>query len=199
MKYVVLASFSLLVLVGCASQKAIDRTDPIDNALKACGLGYSSEAGLIFRAAYQYAEKEGGADFEAKMNEGLETQIVSLSKSQNFNEGMSSKDKVDLIKSTQNCVVTFSETYRPNTRSELVRECIADLQERVSGIGSRRQVITAKNWSVRTEHPLYEDENPVVYVELDSHSTHNRISSGLVHCKSNNYKYEDVEPLQDQG
>ena len=63
------------------------------------------------------------------MNEGLETQIVSLSKSQNFNEGMSSKDKVDLIKSTQNCVVTFSETYRPNTRSELVRECIADLQE----------------------------------------------------------------------
>ena len=197
MKYVVLAFLSLLV--GCTSQQMIDRTDPIDNALKACGLGYSSEAGLAFRAAYKYADKEGGADLQAKMNEALETQVVSLSKSQNFTEGMTSKDKIDLIKSTQNCVVTFSETYRPNTRSELVRECMVDIQERASGIGSRRQVITVKNWGVKTEHPLYEDENPIVYVELDRHSTRNRISSGLVRCKSNNYEYEGIEPVEDQG
>lgn len=185
--------FVLIFLAGCSSQSSFDRGDPIDNALKACGLGYSSDVGGAFRAAYEYADKEGKADFEAKMIEGLETQIGSLSKNKTFNQGMSSTDKVDLIKSTQNCVIKYTDTYRPKNRSDLVKECMSDLQQRAMGIGSMRTVITVKNWIVNKDHPNYSDENPVVYAELDKHSTYNPITKVMVQCKSTNYTYNGFE------
>lgn len=191
-----IACLNLILLAGCSAQKLFDRNDPIDNALKACGLGYSTEAGGIFRAAYRYAEKEGGLDFEAKMAEGIETQVGAISKSDAFNKGTSSSDKIDLIKSTQNCVIKYTETYKPKTQNDLINECMADLQQRSAGIGTMRTVITVKNWTIHKNHPKYSEENPVVYAQIDKHSTLNPITEVMVQCKSINYTYNGLEPVE---
>lgn len=195
MKYLT-ACFYLVLLAGCSTPKTFDRGDPIDNALKACGLGYSSEAGGAFRAAYKYADKEGGADFEAKMVEGLDTQIGALGKNEAFNSGVSSSDKIDLIKSTQNCVIKYTETYRPKNQNDLIKECMTDLQKRAAGIGSITMGITVKNWIVHKNHPKYNEENPVVYAQIDKHSTLNPVSEVMVQCKSANDTYNGFEHVE---
>jgi hypothetical protein len=167
--------------------------------LRACGLGTSSEIGGHFQAAYDYADKTGGADFNAKFVEGLETQIGALTKNDSFNKNLSSEAKVDLIKSTQACVSKFIQTYRPKTRSELISHCMDDLHSRVTGKGSRRQVITVKNWMVLEDHPIHEDENPIVNVILDYHSSYNRISAVVVQCKSNKYEYKGLEYIDSES
>ncbi|MGL6349089.1 MAG: hypothetical protein ACRC2U_04405 [Aeromonas sp.] len=186
---------SIVLLSGCATSHSFDRNDPIDNALKACGLGYTSEASGVFRAAYNYADKEGSADFSAKMAEGIETQVGALTKNETFSNSVSSKDKIDLIKSTQNCVVKFTDVYRPRNQNDLVKECMMDLQQRSEGMGSTKRGISVRNWIVNKKSPEYSEESPVVNAQLVSYpSTYDVI----VKCHSKNYVYTGLAPIESE-
>lgn len=191
MKYFI-SILSITLLAGCSSISPYTQKSPIDDGLKACGLGYSTEAGGAFKAAYQFAENTKGLDFEAKMKEGLETQITSLAKTEKFTEKLNSKDLVGLIQSTQECVIKFTEAYRPKTRSELISDCMTDLQKRLSGNGSTTRVVSVKNWIVKNDHPRSTDENPIVTAYVDSFSSYGGDET-IVQCKSKNYKYYDLE------
>lgn len=187
-----LVSLLSLVLVGCSSMSPYSKTSPVDEALKACGLGYSAEVGGAFKAAYQYAESTKGLNFEAKMKEGLETQVISLAKSEKFAEKADSKELVTLIKGTQECVVKYTQAYRPKARSEILADCMADLEKRVTG--NRKLVARVENWIVLKDHPKFSDENPIVSVIVDNVARRDRIT---LQCLTKENAYYDLEVVKD--
>lgn len=182
--------FFFITLSGCSTMFSSSQQSPVDEALKACGLGYSTEASTIFNAAYQYAERKGNADFAAKMKEGLQTQIMSFATSANISKNASPDKLIDLVKSTQDCVVKFAEAYRPKTRSELLYDCRNDLQKRVSGDGDWPKV---KNWHVVKNNPNYSNNNLVMAAFIDAGGTNSR--NVLVACEIKNNKYYGLDPL----
>jgi len=167
------------------------RSSPVDEALKACGLGYSAEIGGAFKAAYQYAEGSGGLDFEAKMKEGLETQIVSVTRSEVFLEKADTKEIVSLLKGTQECVIKYAQAFRPRSRSEILYECMSDLERRVTGNG--KVSARVENWVVLKDHPKYSEDNPVVSVDVDNHAKRQRIT---LQCLTRGKSYYDLEPVR---
>lgn len=190
MKYS-LAFFLSFLLLGCSSISPYSKASPVDEALKACGLGYSAEVGGAFRAAYQYAETNKGVDLEAKMKEGLETQITSLAKSEKFAEKADSKELIALVKGTQECVIKYTQAYSPKSRSEILADCISDLEKRASGNGKR--VVRVENWIVLKEHPKFSDENPVISVVIDDIARRDRIT---LQCLTKGSSYYDLEVVE---
>lgn len=180
-----------LLLLGCSSISPYSKASPVDEALKACGLGYAAEAGGAFKAAYQYAENTKGLEFEAKMKEGLETQIISLAKSEKFVEKADSKELMALVKGTQECVIKYTQAYRPKSRSEILADCMSDLEKRVTGNG--KQVAMVKNWIVLKDHPKYSDENPVISVTVDNIARQNAIT---LQCLTKGNSYYDLEVIK---
>jgi hypothetical protein len=182
----------LLSLLGCSAISPYSKQTPVDEALKACGLGYSAEVGGAFKAAYQYAENSKGLDFEAKMKEGLETQVISLAKSEKFIEKTDSKDLIGLVTSTQECVIKYTKAFRPKSRSEILSDCMLDLEKRVTGNG--KQVAMVKDWVVLKNHPKYSDENPVISVTINNIARQYDIS---VQCLTRGNSYYDLEAVKD--
>lgn len=193
MKYSLVFVLSVLLL-GCSSISPYSKASPVDEALKACGLGYSAEAGGAFKAAYQYAENNKGLDFEAKMKEGLETQIISLAKSEKFAEKADSKDLMALVKGTQECVIKYTQAYRPKSRSEILADCMSDLEKRVTGNG--KLVARVENWIVLKDHPKFSDENPVISVVVDNVARRDRIT---LQCLTKGNSYYDLEVVKDSS
>lgn len=190
MKYL-LTFFLSFLLLGCSSISPYSKASPVDEALKACGLGYSAEVGGAFKAAYQYAENNKGLDFEAKMKEGLETQIISLAKSEKFAEKADSKELMALVKGTQECVIKYTQAYRPKSRSEILADCMSDLEKRVTGNG--KLVARVENWIVLKDHPKFSDENPVISVVVDNVARRDRIT---LQCLTKGNSYYDLEVVK---
>lgn len=186
-----LICLSSFFLLGCSSISPYSKASPVDEALKACGLGYAAEVGGAFKAAYQYAENTKGLDFEAKMKEGLETQVISLAKSDKFVEKVDSRELVGLIKGTQECVIKYTQAYRPKSRSEILADCMSDLEKRVTGNG--KLVARVENWIVLKDHPKFSDENPVISVVVDNVARRDRIT---LQCLTKGNSYYDFEVVK---
>jgi len=184
-------------LFGCAGLETNNKTSPVDEALKFCGFGYNSELGGMLEASYKYADKsDSSAEFGAKLEKGLETQLSAMVKNETFTEKLGEGEMLQLLREQQQCAKDYLINSRPNTRKDLLKVCMDDLQERLAGNGSRRKVVSVRNYLVYASHSMHSEESPVVALTIDDVVSERNI---MVRCISNNNAYQDLEVVKNEG
>lgn len=179
-------------LSACSGLSPYRSVGPVDQAIKACGLGYSAEVTAAFKGAFQYADatKSKGIDFSASMKDSLSTQLATMLESKE----LGSKERAEVILKTQDCVVRLSDAYRPRARNELVNACIKDLQGRVSGAGSTQSTDTVRDWGVDGEDRVGDAERLKMSAALHSYVGGSRPIS--FYCVIKDGSYHDVEVMK---
>lgn len=182
-----------LLLSACSGLSPYRSVGPVDQAIKACGLGYSTDVAAVFKGAFQYAadvNSSKGIDFSASMNDSLKTQIGAMLDSKE----LGSKERAEIISNTQACVVRLSNAYRPKTRGELVKTCVEDLQDRVEGAGSKKTSDTIRNWVVDSVDNAGGFERLKVRASFHPNGGEGYPASFL--CLIKDGSYEDVEQIK---
>ncbi len=182
-----------LSLSGCSGLSPYRTVGPVDQAIKACGLGYSTDVTAAFKGAFQYAadaNKSKGVDFSASMSDSLKTQIAAMLDSKE----LGSKERADIISNTQACVVRLSNAYRPKTRSELVKTCVDDLQDRVEGAGRTKTSNRIERWGVDSVDHAGEFER--LKVTASYHPNGGEGRPVRFFCLIKDGSYEDVEAIK---
>jgi hypothetical protein len=184
--------FIPLFLVGCSNMSSYGGKSPVDDALKSCGLGYSSEVGAVFKAAYDISKKTGGVDFKSSLTENLNTQVMAFATNAEVNKSVDGNALVSLVKSTQECVINAIDASRPKTRSDFVAECANDLQNKVAGKGKKWPLV--KQTFAATKHPDFSDDNLLITAFVD----HGGRSSYrvLVACSISDNVYQGLDILK---
>ncbi|SGY86519.1 Argininosuccinate lyase-Arginosuccinase [Moritella viscosa] len=167
---------------------------PVDEALKSCGLGYSSEVGAVFKAAYDLSKKTGGSDFKASLTENLNTQVMAFATNAEVNKSVDGNALVSLIKSTQECVINSIDAARPKTRSDFVAQCADDLQNKVAGKGKTSPLI--KQTFVATKHPDFSDDNLLITALVDHGGS--KSYRVLVACNVSDNIYQGLDIIKSQ-
>ena len=184
-----------LSLSACSGLSPYRSAGPVDQALKACGLGYSAEVSAAFKGAFQYADanKSKGIDFSASMNDSLNTQVSTMLESKE----LGSKERAQIIENTQTCVIRLSDAYRPKARNELLNACIKDVQGRVSGAGSIQSTDTVRGWVVDSEDRVGDVERLKVKASLHRMGQAGEGQPMNFYCMIKDGSYEDVEEAKD--
>lgn len=185
MKSALFAILTTLLLTACATRTPYRSDDPVDQALKICGLGYSAQVAALYKGAYAFATKQGSAEFEIKMDEYLKSQTTLMF------EAMQPKGKDELevvrkdIEANRACVLNLIEKNRPKTRSDLVYSCISDYKNRVgdTGLGFPK----VKNWSVIESHSENSDSNLIVRAFVDRGRSSSFFQTFACHIRDNHY------------
>jgi hypothetical protein len=192
MKYAASICLVTFFLTACVASNPYKSDDPVDQALKICGLGYSSQATTLYSGAYAFATKQGGVDFETKMNEYLKTQTIAMFESM----PLKGKDELEIarqeIEASRDCVLNLIEKNRPKTRGDFVSACIYDLKNRVGDTGSGYPKV--KNWSVLESHAKNSDDSIVVAAFVDVGGSASKWTTILCRVKDN--RYEDLVPVE---
>ncbi|MFV8458795.1 hypothetical protein ACNO5M_27340 [Vibrio owensii] len=187
----------VISLSACSSISSTKKEDPVDQALKICGLGYDSEASAAFQAAYTYANSSNGVNFEAKMKEGLETQLGSLAANETFVNGLNKGELFKLMEKQQECVVKYTASFRANTESDMLSACMNDLRTRLAGNGPVTTRVSIQNWFVIPDHPKYTRESPVV--RFTANYSGNNKQNAMVRCIADNNVYQTLEVVLPEG
>lgn len=183
--------FALLfaaLISACASHNPYNNDDPVDQALKICGLGYSSQSANLYKGAYSFAVAQGSAEFESKMNDYLKSQTTAMY------EAMQPKDKEGFevvqkeVEANRACVLSLIEKNRPKTRSDFVNSCVADLKKRVGDIGNGYPKVM--NWAVVETHPKNSENNIVVNAFVNTGGTSSYWQT--MACQIKNNRYDDL-------
>lgn len=180
-----------LMSLGCVTQNPYNSSDPVDLALKICGLGYSSDAATLYRGAYQITNKQASAEFETKFGQNLETQMSNMFKNIKPADEGSMKVVSDQIKETRECVLEQINSYREPSRSDLVSQCIADLKRRVGATDNGYPYI--REWTV-IENDNRNSKNNLVVGYVFSQGGPD-LSRAII-CKIKNNKYDDLTPVE---
>jgi len=133
------------MLGGCAGQR-VSSDDPINRALKLCGLGIDAKSADVYKAAVDFANKKGAASFGSEVSEAVDTQIGILLKQTDLKSDTARKDVVDEIQRTRQCVISQVELARPLKKAELLEQCRLDVQRKISPPGSTSYG-TLRNWN----------------------------------------------------
>jgi len=134
-----------ITLSGCASQR-ITSEDPVNRALKICGLGIDSKSADAYKAALDFADKKGAASFGSEASEAVNTQIGILLKLADVKSDASLKTVAEELKATRECVVQQVEIVRPAKKSELLEQCRLDVQRKLSPPGAMGSGVV-RNWN----------------------------------------------------
>lgn len=172
---------------GCVTQSPYHSSDPVDQALKVCGLGYSSEAAMLYRGAYQMTNKQASAEFETKFSQNLETQMTSMFKSFKPSDGSSMKIVSEQINESRDCVLSQINSYREPSRSDLVSKCITDFKKRVGDTGNGYPYV--RDWTVLENDPRNSRNNLVVGFVFSQGGPN---IPGKIICKIKDNKYDDL-------
>jgi hypothetical protein len=121
-------------LIGCASQR-ISPDEPVNRALKICGLGINAKSADAFKAAIDTADKKG-ISFETEASQAIDTQIGILLKQADMKSDANIRAVAEEMKATRECVVKQVEAARPPARFELLEQCRLDVQRRLSPPGT---------------------------------------------------------------
>ena len=148
----------LALTLGC-SHSAIE-TDPVNSALKSCGMGLSSQTAYVFKTAYEIAVKKSSADFSLSMNQSVDTQEASLLK-QLDKSPESTKAILGEVKSFRECVIAQSAALRPASRLDLLEQCRLNIQGRLSPPGNTSYG-TLRYWNQRPKDPRYTYDVPIM-------------------------------------
>ncbi|MBS4068992.1 MAG: hypothetical protein A2525_06435 [Sulfurimonas sp. RIFOXYD12_FULL_36_11] len=191
MKKQILGSLVILLVVGlclgCSSAMSpySPYYSPIDEAIKACSLGYTTELKSVVTVAYNNTEaKKADINFEAGMKEELNSQIMLFA---NNNANRNNKDLIDLIKKTQDCVINEIDKKRLKTRKDFIYECKEDLQKRVAGKNGNWPEV--KDYSFVPNHSKNSETSIVMSAYIDY--TGSKSYRGLFACEIKNNQYYD--------
>lgn len=124
----------MLLSSGCASQR-ISPEDPVNRALKICGLGIDAKSADAYRAAFDATSKKGSLSFENEASQAIDTQIGILLKQAELKSDATFRLAVEEMKTTRECVLKQVEATRPATKAELLEQCRSDVQRRLSPPG----------------------------------------------------------------
>lgn len=182
---------SSLFMVGCSIKSVEPEDVQIDRAIKSCTLGYekSEEVNLAFMSAYKYADKNYNLDFKASMKESLTTSIMTYASTSKDNN---SKEVIELIKRTQDCVIQKLDANRPLTRGDLLKQCRDDIQARLSGYGNGGPVV--RNHEYVPDHLDNSDTTLVMNAFIDYKGSNS--FRGTYLCKIQDNKYIDFIMLK---
>jgi hypothetical protein len=144
-KTISLLLLSSAILCGCASQR-ISTEDPVNKALKLCGLGIDAKSADAYKAAIDFANKKGTASFGSEVSEAIETQMGVLLKQANLKSDTGLKTAVEEMRGTRECVIRQVEMLRPATKSDLLEQCRLDVQRKISPPGTTTYGVL-RNWN----------------------------------------------------
>lgn len=180
-----LCLIALTLVQGC-SHSAVE-TDPVNTALKSCGMGLSTQTAYVFKTAFEVAQKKGAADFSLNMNQSVDTQEASLLK-QMDKSPESTKAILGEVKSFRECVIAQSSALRPATRLDLLEQCRVNMQNRISPPGNVSYG-TLRYWNQRPNDPRYTYDTPIMGGIFDNGGPGFPV---LVQCDIRNGKLQDV-------
>lgn len=163
---IVAGSVALIGLLGCV-QSPTKLTDPVDIALKTCGMGISTQSAFVFKAAYELAQKTGSVDFSATMSQGIDTQEASVLKQLGDKSPDSTKAIVEEIRNVRECVISQSTLLRPPSRLDLLEQCRLNVQNRISPPGNTSWG-TLRLWTQSPDDPEYKYDMPVMHGVFDN-------------------------------
>ncbi|MFC2974636.1 hypothetical protein ACFOJE_20805 [Azotobacter bryophylli] len=155
----------LAILQSCTSTPA--ETDPVNIALKSCGMGLSTQTTYIFKTAFAVANKKGGVEFSNTMNNSVDMQESALLKQLSDKSAESTKAILAEIKDVRECVIMQSAQLRPASRTELLERCREDLQQRISPRGNISYG-TLRLWTQQRDDPRYKKDMPVMAGHFDN-------------------------------
>lgn len=144
-KKLLLALLAPILLYGCASQR-ISSEDPVNRALKICGLGIDAKSADAYKAALDFADKKAAASFGSEASEAINTQIGILLKQADAKSDAGLKAVAEELKATRECVVQQVEMVRPAKKSELLEQCRLDVQRKLSPPGAMGFGVV-RNWN----------------------------------------------------
>jgi hypothetical protein len=124
----------LSLLCGCAGQR-ISTEDPVNRALKLCGLGIDAKSADAYKAAFEFANKKGTASFGSEVSEAVDTQIGILLKQADLKSDVGLKAVAEELKATRQCVIQQVEMVRPAKKADLLEQCRLDVQRKLSPPG----------------------------------------------------------------
>ncbi len=143
-KTLLLVAYSASIL-GCASQR-ISNEDPVNRALKICGLGIDAKSADAYKVALEAAGQKGTASFGSEASQAIETQIGILLKQADLKSDSGLRLVAEEMRSTRECVLKQLEFLRPANKSELLEQCRLDVQRRISPPGNI-QFGVLRNWN----------------------------------------------------
>lgn len=138
-------TFISVLMVGCASQR-ISNEDPVNRALKICGLGIDAKSADAYKAALEVVSRKGTASFGSEASEAIETQIGILLKQADLKSDSGLRMVADEMRATRECVLRQVELVRPVNKSELLEQCRLDVQRRISPPGNTQYGVL-RNWN----------------------------------------------------
>jgi len=122
--------------------------DPVNRALKMCGLGTDAKSADAYKAALEFASNKG-TYFGSEASEAIETQIGILLKQADLKSDSGLKMVVEEMKSTRECVIRQVEFMLPVKKSELLERCRLDAQRKISPPGPIQYGVL-RNWNQAT-------------------------------------------------
>ncbi|WP_460368926.1 hypothetical protein ACOYXF_23790 [Pseudomonas sp. Tul1A2] len=184
----ILCLISISLIQGCSHSPV--ETDPVNSALKSCGMGLSTQTAYVFKTAFEVAEKKGSADFSLSMNQSVDTQEASLLKQMDKSPD-STKAILGEVKSFRECVIAQSAALRPASRLDLLEQCRVNIQNRISPPGNTSYG-TLRYWNQRPKDPRYTNDVPIMGGIFDN-------GPGfpvLVQCDIRNGKLQDAMAIE---
>jgi len=146
-KRTILWMLSFMFLVGCSSQR-ISMENPVNRALKICGLGIDAKSADAYKAALEFASNKG-TSFGSEASEAIETQIGILLKQADLKSDSGLKIVAEEMKTTRECVIRQVELMRPVKKSALLEQCRLDAQGKISPPGPIQYGVL-RNWNQAT-------------------------------------------------
>lgn len=182
---------TVIFLNACSSVTAY-KNNPIDDAIKLCGLGYSSDAQAVVKAAYTLSDNSGSADFGAELKENLNSQVMQFATHANISSSEDKTPLITLINKTQDCVVSYVEKARPLTRQNIVNQCREDLQLNMAGKNGKFPRV--KYATAAVTHPNFSDTNVIMHAYLEEQYSRDSINI-FVACEIRDNKYYGLSIL----
>lgn len=192
----VVVAFIIVLLNGCSSISPYGGVTPIDEAIKLCGLGYSSDAQAVVKAAYAISDNSKNIDFGAELKENLNSQVMQFVTHSNISSSEDKTPLINLINKTQNCVVDYVEKTRPLTRQRIIEQCREELQINLAGKGNRYPIV--RNTIAVLDHPDYSENNVIMYAYMQHRSSRDNYNV-LISCEVKDNKYYGLSVVKENN
>ena len=142
-------------------------TDPVDVALKTCGLGISTQSANVFKAAYEIAAKKSSVEFNRTMSQSIDTQEAVVLKAIGEKSPEAAKGVLAEIKDMRECVLSQTSALRPASRLDLLEQCRKDVEHRISPDPNIHEG-ALKYWTQMVDDKAYRADMPVMRGRFES-------------------------------
>lgn len=160
----------LIVGLSACAPASTRLTDPVDIALKTCGLGINTQSAYVFKVAYEVAAKKSSVEFDNTMNQSIDTQEAAILKTLGGKSPDATQAVIGEIKDLRSCVIAQVSVLRPTSRPELLEQCRQDVQRRISPPGTT-QYGTLRAWNQLVDDKEYRADEPVMEGLFDTGGT----------------------------